>query len=283
MESKNEYLDSYPQIYEHLKRTDVDTAELVYCERMDEKNQHWNFERHCHDYMELIYIIDGNMRIDVPGKTIQRGLYNLVVYPKGVKHQEVINVQGRQKILCLGIKANCETTLRTSFEIEDNDGSIRWLMDQICLEYETSDDEGEELIHLYISALYSKMCRYFGNKRQLRPDYVERAVAYIYDHIQDILSVEQLASAVYISPSHLSRLFRQKLGMSPMSYVNVCRINLAKHTMKATEDGIEEIALRVGFKDPKYFSRVFKNETGMSPRQYRSSVIKESSLSGSKE
>lgn len=272
MDIKNEFLDSYPQIYDHLNKMNVESAELVFCERIDEKSHDWNFDRHRHDYIELIYIIDGNMRIDVPGKTIQKGLYNLIVYPKGVMHQEVLNLHEKQKILCLGIQVKSETSLKTSFEIEDNDGSIRWLMDQICLEHDNGDEGGKVLIRLYISALFAKMRRYFGNKRQMRPDYVERSVTYIYDHIQENLSVEQLASAVYISPSHLTRLFREKLGMSPMNYVNVCRINLAKHAMNATTDGIEEIALKVGFKDPKYFSRVFKNETGMSPKGYRALI-----------
>lgn len=261
--------EDFQKIYEHLKATDTSTAKLVFCERMDEKSCVWNLNRHSHNYMELIYILDGKMQIDVPGKKFSKGFYNLIVYPRSVVHQEIVDMQDHQEILCLGIKAQSETKLETSFEISDDDGSIRWLMEQIFREEKQQQSDCERVLQAYIAVLYIKMQRYFENTEQLRLDFVGRCISYIRDHLPEELTVEQLAAAVFVSPSHLTRSFRQRIGMPPLSYIRSCRVNLARHALIATDDNIEEIAISVGFRDPKYFSRVFRMETGLCPREYR--------------
>lgn len=261
--------EDFQKIYKHLRTTDTTTAKLVFSERMDEKSCVWNLNRHCHNYMELIYIIDGKMQIDVPGKKLSKGFYNLIVYPKSVMHQEFVNMQDHQEIVCLGIEAQSETKLETSFEISDNDGTIRWLMEQIYLESKQEYNERESILRAYITALYIKMSRYFENADSLRLDFVGRCMSYIHDHILEDLTVEQLAAAVFVSPSHLARSFRQRTGMPPLSYIRSCRVNLARHALITTDENIEEIAVSAGFRDPKYFSRVFKMETGLCPREYR--------------
>lgn len=261
------------KIHEHLKLTDTSTAKLVFCERMDENSLGWNLSRHSHNYMELIYILDGNMQVDTPGKKISKGFYNLIVYPRALMHQEFVNMQEHQEILCLGIQAQCETRLETSFEISDDDGSIRWLMEQIYLENNKQLSDYEDVLQAYIAALYIKMQRSFENIERERPDFIGRCMSYIRDHLLEELTVERIAAALYISPSHLSRSFRKRIGMTPLNYIRNCRVNLARNALITSGDNIEEIALRIGFQDSKYFSRVFKKETGLSPREYRQKYV----------
>lgn len=269
MAMKKGFKDDYLRIREYLENTTFGATRLVFCERIDEKSHVWNFNRHCHDYTEFIYILDGNMQIDVPGKKLSKGFYNLVVYPKNVLHQELVNMQEHQAILCIGVATVGGDDLRTAFEIADDDGAFRWLMEQIYLENQQRKTGNETVINAYITALYIKMQRYFEDTTQRQHDFVSRCICYINDHILEDLNIEQLSAVAYVSPSHLTRSFRQKVGCSPLNYIRACRINIARHELIASPDNIEEVALRAGFHDPKYFSRVFKLETGLSPREYR--------------
>jgi two-component system response regulator YesN len=84
------------------------------------------------------------------------------------------------------------------------------------------------------------------------------------------LSVEAIAEEAGQSPSHLSRLFRQELGMSILDFLTRRRMDEAKRLLLGDPDrNIGQIAEAAGYRDPNYFSRVFRRETGLSPREYR--------------
>ncbi|WP_319559904.1 response regulator [Marispirochaeta sp.] len=86
------------------------------------------------------------------------------------------------------------------------------------------------------------------------------------------LSVDMVADRTGHSVSHLSRLFRQELGMSILDFLTRLRMDEAKKLLREGEMQISCIAEEVGFQDPNYFSRVFRRDTGLSPREYRLSA-----------
>jgi len=98
---------------------------------------------------------------------------------------------------------------------------------------------------------------------------VQRLQIYIHHHLADPLTTETLASQAHLSSSHFTRLFKQCLGLSPMSCVIQKRIALACALLTETRMTLGEIGLRVGYEDPYYFSRLFKKQTGVCPTQYR--------------
>ena len=70
---------------------------------------------------------------------------------------------------------------------------------------------------------------------------------------------------------HLRRLFKEKMGCTPVEYLTRLRIGYAKKRMEDKEmqtASVSQIALMSGFRDPCYFSRVFKKKTGVSPAEY---------------
>jgi len=81
----------------------------------------------------------------------------------------------------------------------------------------------------------------------------------------------RLARAAYVSPSYLFRVFRKMMGVSPMHYRNLVRVDKAKLLLLERALTVEDVASRVGFEDVKYFARVFKKETGTSPSEFRRS------------
>jgi len=98
---------------------------------------------------------------------------------------------------------------------------------------------------------------------------IESALAYIAKHISERLTLRGVSREVYLSPSHFSRLFVQKVGIHFNEYVLARRIEAAQALLAETRLPIEFIAMKIGFCSASYFSQTFKRLTGKTPRAYR--------------
>ncbi len=84
-------------------------------------------------------------------------------------------------------------------------------------------------------------------------------------------SLDEIFEGQNYCPNHLRRLFKDKMGCTPVEYLTDLRVSYAKKRLEDTEmqtASVSQIALMSGFRDPCYFSRVFKNKTGVSPAEY---------------
>ncbi|MFD0673428.1 response regulator [Cohnella sp. GCM10027633] len=92
---------------------------------------------------------------------------------------------------------------------------------------------------------------------------------YIEMHLEEPLSLTQLADVVYLTPSYLSRLYKRKTGDNMTDYIIERKIRESKRMLTETPFQIQAIGERIGYPSPSYFSRFFKRETGMTPQEYR--------------
>lgn len=93
--------------------------------------------------------------------------------------------------------------------------------------------------------------------------------AYIDEHFDQPLSLEELGNTVNLNPSYLCRLFKRTLGSTISHYLNFVRIHEAENLLLCSEKSITEIGFATGFADPVYFDRVFKRFNGCTPTSYR--------------
>jgi AraC family transcriptional regulator of arabinose operon len=96
-----------------------------------------------------------------------------------------------------------------------------------------------------------------------------RAEAYLHEHLQSSISLEQVARAAGVTPAHLIRLYRDRLGETPMRRLMNIRLDLAATMMKATGLTAAEVADRCGFASAQHFSNAFRRRFQAPPRQYR--------------
>jgi len=102
-------------------------------------------------------------------------------------------------------------------------------------------------------------------------DIINRAKQYINDNYRkDDISLNSVASEVYLSPNHFSAVFSQRTGQTFISYLTDLRMKKAKELLKCTDMKTSEIGYYVGYKDPHYFSYLFKKTQQCTPSQYRS-------------
>jgi AraC family transcriptional regulator of arabinose operon len=83
------------------------------------------------------------------------------------------------------------------------------------------------------------------------------------------ITIEEAAAAVGLSPSRLSHLFREQMGVTFNSYVQLERLSKARLMLRQSNRTTEHIAKELGM-DPTYFSSWFRRWSGLSPRSYRS-------------
>ncbi|SEO03580.1 AraC-type DNA-binding protein [Amphibacillus marinus] len=93
-------------------------------------------------------------------------------------------------------------------------------------------------------------------------DWIER-------HLDQRLTVEEVANHFGYNKAYLSHLFSTKVGMTMTGYIHYLRIEKAKGLLHASPYSIKEIAHLCGFEDEKYFSRVFKKVVNIPPHHYR--------------
>lgn len=103
--------------------------------------------------------------------------------------------------------------------------------------------------------------------------FIEESLNYIKEHLEDDLSLEQIAQHIHINESYFSRTFKKECGNSVISYINNLRINKAKELLATSNLKTFEISEAVGIHDPAYFSVLFKKNTGMSPKAYRDQFV----------
>jgi DNA-binding response OmpR family regulator len=121
----------------------------------------------------------------------------------------------------------------------------------------------EETLKHISAALEHK--RKWGSEAQRT---VLKAVVYIHSHYAEPITRSDVADFVGLSERHLTRCFRQEMGITPITYLNRYRINQAKVLLAAGKKGITEVALDVGFSSSGYFTRVFRQEVGVAPSAF---------------
>jgi AraC family transcriptional regulator len=101
-----------------------------------------------------------------------------------------------------------------------------------------------------------------------------RAVAHIEVNLGSKIEIRELADLLALSKSHFSRAFKRSLGLSPMAYVAVRRVERAKVMMTSSAEQLTEIALACGFADQSHLNRSFRRRVGVSPGLWRRTQAK---------
>ena len=115
------------------------------------------------------------------------------------------------------------------------------------------------LISDLFSALpYDELTQRDKENRNRHAERLKRILDYIDAHHSERISLSEVASMESITPTHLSHLFSEGLGISFQDYLSERRLETALHLLRNSEKGVIEIALEAGFSDPKYLSRLCK-------------------------
>lgn len=128
-----------------------------------------------------------------------------------------------------------------------------------------------------IAALVMRVGQRFGTAAPARsPDLprprLRRVLDYIEAHLEQDLTLAELAGVACLSPSHFSRAFKLALGTGPHRYTVQRRVERAKELLRHTGNGLAGIAAATGFADQSHFTAAFRREVGVTPGRFRTAL-----------
>lgn len=115
------------------------------------------------------------------------------------------------------------------------------------------------------------LCDYINNNREYSSNpLVDKVMKYVNDYYQDEnLNVSMVGEAFSMTPSYVSKLFKDHTGESLLDYINKTRLEQAKLLLTGEKYTVSEIAMMVGYNDVNTFHRIFKKFEGITPGRYR--------------
>ena len=105
--------------------------------------------------------------------------------------------------------------------------------------------------------------------------YAEKARDYIRKHYREKIYLEDMAETIGLSPSYLSRMFKQETGGCLQDAINEERVFRAANLLLYSELSLSEIAVYVGFPNQSYMGKIFRKLKNVTPKTYRDTFRKQ--------
>ncbi|MDD3336575.1 MAG: AraC family transcriptional regulator [Eubacteriales bacterium] len=271
--------DYVPVVYSYYDRADMlrTTSTLV---------------NHAHSMIEIMYVNEGNLSIDVEGTVVQLGRRQLIWLDAGVFHRDlhfltelcgVMNIEFQYEKLdkrCPSLRelsmqddATRELLLHpTKFMVlTDHDDAIYHLLKQIVPLADSALSQGESLCSLLCTQVMLLVAQFRQESVEKPPTnaYVDAALSILNEEYASPLTASEVAARLYIQPAHLHRLFREHTGESVGAHLQRIRLEKAKERMLTTSDSLLDIALAVGLSSQPRLTQLLKRTEGMTPLKYR--------------
>lgn len=153
------------------------------------------------------------------------------------------------------------------YDLSERAEMMTCILDQFC------EREGSHTLASEVAFVVMQIMAFLPAQPQapLQPQHTLAAqiMQWVENHYHEKFSLDELASAVGLSRSYTSRIFRQQTGGSIHEYLLTRRIKKSCDLLRMSPLSIEEIAQKVGFSEMTYFITCFKKLIGQTPLQYR--------------
>jgi AraC-like DNA-binding protein len=136
------------------------------------------------------------------------------------------------------------------------------------LQFETVEQLSETL-----AAAASQWFHLMQDHKKQADSLLDTMLAYIGHHFREpTFSVQHLADHLSMSPSYISRYFKERTGRTLSDYLHEIRIEQAKKMLESNDFSVKDIVHSVGYYDASSFIRKFKKSVGLTPGEYRKLV-----------
>lgn len=115
-----------------------------------------------------------------------------------------------------------------------------------------------------LDAMEQKQCKTLKKKSP-----VTILCEYIEAHLEEEISRNTLAGLVYMSPDHMTRIFKKATGMTISDYILDRKMVKAEKMLSETDLSVSYIASSLGYSNISHFSGAFKKKYQLSPSEYR--------------
>ncbi|OZB96862.1 response regulator [Paenibacillus sp. XY044] len=122
----------------------------------------------------------------------------------------------------------------------------------------------------FVEAFRAALEQVYELRSEMGGKAVEIVKRWIADHYSEHAELNTLAAMVYLTPSYLSKLFKQETGLTLTEYITDVRLKNAKRLLRTEPNmKVHKIGAEVGYADPAYFNKLFKKVVGVTPNEYK--------------
>lgn len=254
---------------------------------------HCNLELHKHNFLELVYILDGKAVHTCDGiqTEVCAGDYFIIDYDSYHMYESdnpitLINCLFKPEFIDNTLKGCTRlNTLLNNYLIRfdvgireninsvfhDKNGEIKKLMDKIMTEFNEKKPGYIELMRCtLIETIISMMrsCAAADSRKKYRKQ-TEYITGYVNKNYAEEISLSAIAEKMHYTVSHLSHTFSEDVGMGFNEYLQKVRLEHACRLLANTDKRIFEISEAVGISDTDYFRELFKRHFDITPAAFR--------------
>lgn len=248
---------------------------------------------HVHDYYEFYIFLEGSAALELEDQQIPLRLGSIALIPPGVLHRSVVldPEQPYRRFVFWVSRDYCNRLLAESpdyiYLFQQATTQHRYMFHytsngfhliqskvlRLLEEINGSRYGRQPFITLCVNDLLLTMNRSVyedehpqeaGDSRDL----FQNLSAYIEEHLEENLTLDELSSRFYVSKYYIAHLFKKTLGISVHQYLMKKRLEACRAAICGGGD-ITRIFLDYGFRDYSSFYRAFRKEYGMSPKEYK--------------
>lgn len=247
--------------------------------------------------LSLCVVAQGRKSVQANGIEYQYDPFNYFVFNKGMRFQaEILQASIEEPFMSLVLQINPTVVRRVSADMRDREMTVfrkpsaspprpdayvcpldQNLMGAI-LRFLRAVDTGADrrvLAPIYLQEivyrlLQAEQCHHLieSASSEIDSNPVSAAVEYVRAHLDEPVTVNELAERVCMSPSAFAHLFRESIGVSPYQFVKGVRLERARILLVEDALSVSETARRVGYSSLSHFTNEFKRRYGVTPREY---------------
>lgn len=255
------------------------------------------FDRHeeeklsqVHDFIHLVVIMKGKGKVVIDGKETEIEEGTVFAINPGCEHRTIPDGVTTECYLAFTNVEykNCPKNFMPLFR----GGNIAMIMPEkmkkqvfrICRDIESEIRTPRRGQHFMMKSYLIQILCLLARREELDSEtgkgytfrgsgkeYVVKQIQkYFEEHYREKISLNQIASNMYLSPVYISKIFKSETGETPINYLISLRMEKAgKLLEKNPMLSIQKVADEVGYDDAYHFSKLFKKYYGISPAYYK--------------
>lgn len=261
----------------------------IFCLRMIGYNdfrymEGWEFFR-VYSWDSFHYVRNGSGKLFIRGKEYDISAGDMFLIPKNeaIMYYPVQNDPWRYYWINFNSDSKFDIGSKLGLDAENPVRTAKHPkeMSNIFEELFKSDLLSSELYYTTISAVMKIIANEYSHGKTSTPLYaphdelVENAKELIkLNYTRADFSVSDIPEMLFISQRHLSAIFRERVGMTPVAYLSEIRLTAAANLLQKKELTVSELCRAVGWGDELYFMKRFKRKFTLTVKEYRENVIR---------
>jgi AraC family transcriptional regulator len=249
--------------------------------RIDCRQSHYQAgavrQRHYHDSSWVVFTFSGSFALTMRSSESQLTPRSLLYVPAGEPHSNVFGSAGAGVFVIAIDPTWIGDRLENASAEADKPriapaGSLAGPALKIYREFRSPDTLSDLIVEGAFLELLGCWFRQDFHKDRGAPSWLRQVKGLLHDSFRQPVSLDQVAQAASVHPSHVAREFRRAYGMTIGDYVRKLRVEFVAERLadpRKDTSSLTDLALTAGFSSHAHMASMFKRVTGMTPTEYR--------------